>query len=118
VYPATDHALGREVAVKVLQDRSWPVGQKRPNDLGLFDMHGSVWTWCQEGLRPYPLSGVQVRPASDEEDNRVVDIDSFRVVRGGWYHIHSAEVRAAYRNGDKPTRRIHTMGLRVARTCD
>src|SRR5262249_27581781 len=30
------------------QGRSWPVGSKKPNDLGMFDMQGNVYTWCQE----------------------------------------------------------------------
>jgi formylglycine-generating enzyme required for sulfatase activity len=29
------------------RDRSWPVGGKKPNDLGLFDVRGNVFTWCQ-----------------------------------------------------------------------
>ncbi|MCI0463375.1 MAG: SUMF1/EgtB/PvdO family nonheme iron enzyme, partial [Gemmataceae bacterium] len=36
--------------------RAWPVGQKRPNDFGLFDMYGNVWQWCQESARPQELT--------------------------------------------------------------
>src|SRR5207248_6294887 len=35
-------------------DMTWPVGRKKPNDLGLFDMQGNVWCWCQEQYRAYP----------------------------------------------------------------
>jgi formylglycine-generating enzyme required for sulfatase activity/tRNA A-37 threonylcarbamoyl transferase component Bud32 len=35
------------------RERTWPVGSKKPNDLGLFDMHGNVYTWCQERYRDY-----------------------------------------------------------------
>jgi formylglycine-generating enzyme required for sulfatase activity len=34
--------------VKNAGGRSRPVGSKKPNDLGLFDLHGNVYTWCQE----------------------------------------------------------------------
>ena len=33
---------------KNAQDRAWPVGQKRPNDFGLFDMHGNTFDWTQD----------------------------------------------------------------------
>jgi formylglycine-generating enzyme required for sulfatase activity/tRNA A-37 threonylcarbamoyl transferase component Bud32 len=42
------------------QERTWPVGSKKPNDLGLFDLHGNVYTWCQESYRGYP--GEQAGP--------------------------------------------------------
>src|SRR6202030_1436175 len=36
------------------RERTWPVGSKKPNDLGLFDLHGNVYTWCQESYGDYP----------------------------------------------------------------
>ena len=78
-------------------DRTWPVGSKMPNDLGLFDAHGNVWCWCPEettsdvlGQQNVALHGgafndsaVQVRSASHLFFTRVSDIDNigFRVAR-------------------------------------
>jgi formylglycine-generating enzyme required for sulfatase activity len=99
------------------EDRAWPVGQKRPNDLGLFDMHGNVWTWCQEKFAPYP-PGSPCRPAGDEEGERDVAERPGRVMRGAAYTDHPTDVRASYRSWDVASNREGHYGLRVARTCD
>jgi formylglycine-generating enzyme required for sulfatase activity/tetratricopeptide (TPR) repeat protein/tRNA A-37 threonylcarbamoyl transferase component Bud32 len=97
------------------QDRTWPVGQKKPNDLGLFDMPGNVLTWCQESSWPYP-PGRPGRPALDREDNRDVTEALSRVLRGATPAQSPAFVRAASRIHDSPLLRHNAVGLRVART--
>jgi formylglycine-generating enzyme required for sulfatase activity len=54
------------------QDRAWPVGSKKPNDLGLFDVHGNVFTWCQERFKAYPNSK-ENEGADDNEDTRTIN---------------------------------------------
>jgi formylglycine-generating enzyme required for sulfatase activity/tRNA A-37 threonylcarbamoyl transferase component Bud32 len=100
------------------REQPWPVGQKRPNDLGLFDMHGNVMTWCQERLRIYP-GGSQDRPSRDEEDSRDI-VDRFdRPLRGASFGTRAWGVRAAFRfTTYRPRDRFSVIGLRVARTCD
>src|SRR5207248_8404445 len=46
--------------VENARDHSWPVGEKKPNDLGLFDMYGNAWCWCQESFHDYPAGGEPV----------------------------------------------------------
>ena len=95
------------------QERTWPVGQKRPNDLGLFDMHGNAWTWVQDPARRYPGGPGAIE---DKEDIRyLLDAES-RVLRGGSFYDRALDVRSAYRNGNPPGSRVNEVGLRVART--
>jgi formylglycine-generating enzyme required for sulfatase activity len=96
-------------------DRTWPVGQKRPNDFGLFDMHGNVWQWCQEGYGPYP-AGIGDKPAEDTEDIKDITDSLIRVLRGASFRRHPQGVRSACRAGDRPARRDDIVGLRIART--
>jgi formylglycine-generating enzyme required for sulfatase activity len=95
--------------------RTWPVGKTRPNDLGLFDIHGNVWTWCQESARTYPR-GTGGWPVEDKEDIRDIKDTLGRVLRGASFNIHAGFVRSARRLSSRPSFRSETVGLRPART--
>jgi formylglycine-generating enzyme required for sulfatase activity len=95
-------------------DRTWPVGQKRPNDLGLFDLHGNVWNWCQDETLNYPRRN----SAQPNLDILRIDASSSRNMRGGSFFSHAPYVRASYRNDGPPDIGDSSVGLRVCRTCD
>jgi formylglycine-generating enzyme required for sulfatase activity len=94
--------------------RTWPVGQKRPNDRGLFDVHGNVWTLCQEAYAAYPR-GTGVRAVEDKEDNSDITDRMSRVLRGGAFDNPALNVRSACRDYNRPANRS-LVGLRLART--
>lgn len=78
-------------------DKYHPVGQKKPNPWGLFDMHGNVAEWV---LDQYTPDGYQ-KPASNPAKNPVVEptkIDP-RVVRGGSWFDDADRARSAARAG-------------------
>jgi formylglycine-generating enzyme required for sulfatase activity len=80
------------------------------NDLGLFDMLGNVFEWCQDRV---PLAADGTLSARGE----VVD-DGNRVLRGGAYANQAAESRSAQRFSYPPSERRHNQGFRIARTAD
>jgi formylglycine-generating enzyme required for sulfatase activity len=86
-----------------------PVGLARPNDLGLFDMHGNDWEWCHNLLKVVGGPG-------DLKNEEVIDDLEARSLRGGAYYSNPLLVRSAVRNGYPPTFRGGDMGFRVART--
>jgi formylglycine-generating enzyme required for sulfatase activity len=97
------------------EERSWPVGLKKPNDLGLFDLHGDVYTWCQESYQTYPAArgGGAIE---DKEDKLYVEDTEGRVLRGGSFSYQASFVRCASRRRLGPTNRYYNVGLRPART--
>jgi formylglycine-generating enzyme required for sulfatase activity len=74
--------------------RTSPVGSLKPNELGLFDMHGNAYEWCHERFTRYAT------PKNDEQVEDLVDIESVsdgvsRVLRGGSFVNYALVVRSA-----------------------
>jgi hypothetical protein len=96
------------------QGRLRPVGSLKPNDLGLFDMHGNDWEWCQEEYKAY-LKGEDGKATEDNEDQADIADGNWRILRGGVFDPMGYE-RSAARGGNSPWARIHWNGFRPART--
>jgi formylglycine-generating enzyme required for sulfatase activity len=100
------------------KDRTWPVGQKRPNDLGLFDTHGNVWTWCSDSVQGNSKR-ISAPPVFDLEDEAITDDPRIRDAqpqRGGSFISHARDLRASNRTDGRGNKRDYTIGLRVCRT--
>lgn len=86
------------------------VGQKKPNELGIYDMSGNVLEWCWDWFeRDYYKVSPSVNPTGPTVDVR-------RVVRGGWINSPKAQVNVTYRTAYKPSRLSYGIGFRVVRT--
>ena len=96
-------------------DLAHPAGQLKPNDLGLFDMLGNAWEWCQEKW-PAKVEASTPGPRQDSEDLEPLADKTGRVTRGGSFANPASEVRTASRNQTRPIDEIDAVGFRMART--
>ena len=90
-------------------DRTHPVGKKKPNAWGLYDMHGNVWEWCRDRYDK------QYYAESPKKDPTGIGTGRSRVLRGGsWYGIGGASYcRSAARIRYAPDARHDNNGFRV-----
>ncbi len=90
-----------------------PVGKKLPNRFRLYDLHGNVWEWCQDGwhenYKGAPTDG-STWPSGGESNSLVLYI----VLRGGAWSAKSIHCRSATRIGFPSNKGDSDIGFRVA----
>jgi uncharacterized protein (TIGR02996 family) len=85
--------------------RTCAVGSYVPNVLGLFDMHGNVWEWCQDWHDKY-VGGAAIDPTGPPKG-------VYRVIRGGAFNFPGWFCRAAHRFGYSPEDKLASVGFRI-----
>ena len=83
-------------------DKTHPVGKRKANELGIYDMSGNVWEWCVDKWKAYPSC-------------TATDCSGCRVVRGGSLYNIFFDCRVANRRKYRSNYRYFCIGFRLAR---
>ena len=86
-------------------NKTHPVGTKQANELGIYDMSGNVYEWCQDWKGSY-VNSSQTNPTGAVSG-------SYRVYRGGSWYYDARYCRSSYRNSGAPGCRLNRLGLRL-----
>ena len=89
------------------KDETHPVGQKKPNSWGIYDMHGNVWEWVKDYYNWYPETEV-TDPVCNNAENLIT------MFRGGSYGNDNCGCRSAARCYYYPESQYEYVGFRVA----
>jgi formylglycine-generating enzyme required for sulfatase activity len=90
--------------------KAHPCGKLKPNDLGLFDMHGNVWQWTQHGYNP----GKKPVDKEDDGGELITGASNWGYCGGSWNNV-AGHCRAAIGSRGTPDNRNFNIGFRLAR---
>jgi sulfatase modifying factor 1 len=91
---------------------TWPVGSLRPNALGVFDMYGNVWEWCQDHVKQ---KGQSAGGECETVNAGWGKGDPGRVLQGSSFTYRSEDVRS-HHSGSGPDGYGFDTGFRPVRT--
>ena len=116
----TLYSFGDDAAA--LDDHGWnkgnsermthPVGEKKPNAFGLYDVHGNVWEWVEDRGHP------SYDGAPADGSAWVEGVTSDRMMRGGDFFFDPSFLRSGQRYMLPSNFRNYSVGFRVVRTLD
>jgi len=97
------------------ENRTHPVGEKEPNELGLYDMSGNVWEWVEDiYLREAYGAHARQDPVNREKPEQANAI-ILNVYRGGSWNSAANFARTTHRGGDEPMAKYKNIGFRLVR---